>query len=365
MTNDVLVKYADLLVNYCLRLKSGELLYIHSTFLAEPLIREVYKIACSRGVKVEINWQFREMNKIFMDYSSENLLTHVSTTEMDLMSTCDAYLVIRAPYNLMEDAEIPQDKRKIRSEALNQLNEIYFKRISDGSMKRCLCQYPTSAAAQMAGMSLEDYEKFVYRSCFLYDDNPAGKWIEISQFQQRIVDYLSKIDLMTFENENMKINFSVKNRTWINSDGKNNMPSGEVFTSPIEHSVNGIGYFDYPSIMWGREVAGIRLVVKDGKIIEWDAKIGKDILDKVFDIKGSRYFGEVAIATNYAIQRPTKNILFDEKIGGTVHMAVGQSYLQAGGKNKSAVHWDLIANMKKGKIYADNQLIFENGNFTI
>ena len=358
-------KYADLLVHYCLRLQKGELLYIQSTFLAEPLIREIYKIASHMGVRVEFNLQFREMNKIFIDYADENLLNTVSSRELELISTCDAYLVIRAPYNLMEDAEIDDDKRKKRAKALSPINEIYFSRISDGSMKRCLCQYPTIASAQMAGMSLEDYENFIFQSCFLHTEIPADEWKKIGQQQQNIVDYLNKCDNIRYSNEKMDISFSVKNRIWINSDGKNNMPSGEIFTSPIENSVNGEAFFDYPSIIWGHEVSGIWLKVKDGEIIDWNAEIGKQTLDKVFEIEGSRYFGEVAIATNYAIQRPTKNILFDEKIGGTIHMAVGQSYLQAGGLNKSSIHWDLIANMKNGRIEADDQLIYKNGEFLI
>lgn len=144
------------------------------------------------------------------------------------------------------------------------------------------------------------------------------------------------------------------------------MPSGEVFTGPIENSVNGVVHFNYPSIYMSKEVQDITLWVEYGEVVQWDARIGKDVLDKVFDVEGARFFGEVAIGTNYNIQRPTKNILFDEKIGGTIHMAVGQSYLFTGGKNESTVHWDMITDMKDGgKIYADDELIYENGEFII
>jgi len=144
----------------------------------------------------------------------------------------------------------------------------------------------------------------------------------------------------------------------------NNMPSGEVFSAPVEDSVNGEFTFDYPAIYMGKEAHMVTLKVKDGKVVEWHAETGQDLLDEVFSIPGANYFGEVAIGTNYGIQQSTKNILFDEKIGGSIHMAVGQSYGQCGGKNQSAVHWDMIADMKDGgQIFADGELIYENGEF--
>jgi aminopeptidase len=166
--------------------------------------------------------------------------------------------------------------------------------------------------------------------------------------------------------EGVDIKFSTKGRKWINSDGQTNMPSGEVYTSPVEDSVNGTIHFTFPVIYSGHEIEGITLWVKDGQVEKWEAKRGKQMLDNVFQLPGARYFGEAAIGTNYNIDRFTKNILFDEKIGGTVHMAIGQSYLQTGGKNQSPIHWDLIANMKNGgQIYADGEKIYENGLFLI
>jgi len=213
---------------------------------------------------------------------------------------------------------------------------------------------------------MEDYEHFVYQACNLYENDPKAAWVKVRKSQQTIVDYLNKRDMIHFKGNGTDIQFSVKGRTWINSDGKTNMPSGEVFTGPIEDSVNGVVHFAYPSIYMGHEVEGITLWVKDGKVEKWEAKKGKKLLDKVFEIKGSRYFGEVAIGTNYNIKRSTKNILFDEKIGGTIHMAVGQSYIQSGGKNESSIHWDMIADMKDGgTIHADNEKIYENGRFLI
>ncbi len=215
-------------------------------------------------------------------------------------------------------------------------------------------------------MSLDEYTEFVKNACFLNTEDPATSWINIGSYQQKIVDHLNQVKQMSYVHPKFKIEFNVNGRTWINSDGKSNMPSGEVFTSPIEDSVEGEIYFDMPSFQLGRDVSGITLQVKSGEIISYHAEVGNEVLDEVFAIPGARRFGEVAIGTNMNIQRATKNILFDEKIGGTVHMAIGQSYLQCGGKNESAIHWDLITNMRNGgEIYADGKCIYKNGNFLI
>ena len=215
-------------------------------------------------------------------------------------------------------------------------------------------------------MSLEEYQNFVYGSCKLFDPDPATSWWGVRQSQQQVVDYLNQHDNVRYVGEGIDINFSAKGRTWINSDGQTNMPSGEVYTSPVENSVNGVIYFSYPAIYMGHEVEGVTLWVKDGWVEKWEARRGQDFLDRIFQMEGARRFGEAAIGTNYNIDRFTKNILFDEKIGGTVHMAIGQSYLQAGGKNKSSVHWDMIAEMRNGgEIFVDGEKIYKNGQFLL
>jgi len=230
---------------------------------------------------------------------------------------------------------------------------------------RSLCQYPTNASAQEAGMSLEEYQNFVFTACHLYSEDPAAEWRKIRAEQQRYVDFLNQAKKITYKGPQTDITFSVAGRTWINSDGRVNMPSGEVFSGPIEDSVNGTVHFDYPSIYLGREVSGVTFEVVNGEIKEWSAERGQEVLEEVMAVEGARYFGEVAIGTNYNVQQATKNILFDEKIGGTIHMAVGQSYIQTGGKNKSVIHWDLISDMTEGEIWADGERIYEKGKFLI
>lgn len=358
-------KYAHLLLHYCLSLKEGERILVSTSFLAEPLAKELYREACRIGAQMEFSFSFEEMGTVFMQHAKDSLLDKVSPFYALAIENFDAYLVVRAPYNTREEMAYDADKQKRKMAAGASLNKIYFDRTASGSLKRCLCQFPTQGAANDAGMSLDAYTDFIACACKLNEEDPIAAWQKLGADQQHIVDYLNGCHQMVYINEKTNISFSVKDRIWINSDGKANMPSGEVYTGAIEDSINGHIYFDVPSIYQGQEVEGIYLEVVAGYITHWRAEKGQAVLDKIMEIDGSRRFGEVAIGTNYSIKQPTKNILFDEKIGGTIHMAVGQSYKQTGGKNESTVHWDMIASMGQGRILADGKCIYENGFFTI
>lgn len=361
---DILNKYAELLVDYCLEIREKDKLYIKSTTLAEPLIREVYREALIRGAVVDVEMDFREQNRIFNLHAMGDQLEHVSPMYKKAMGQYDAFLNIRAPFNLREKHQANKAQIEIRQIALKPISDEYFRRIGNGTLKRTLCQFPTQAAAQEANMSLEEYESFVYGACYLFDKDPKSRWLQVREQQQRIVDILNNAEIVQYKGPNIDVTFSTKNRKWINSDGRNNMPSGEVYTSPVEDSVNGQVLFTLPLLYKGELIENIRLEIKDGYIYNYKADIGQHLLDDIFEIPGARYFGEVAIGTNYNIQSFTKNILFDEKIGGTIHMAIGQSYLQAGGKNNSAIHLDLITDMTTDAfIKADNTTIYQNGRF--
>lgn len=361
---NILNKYAQLLVHYCVDIKAGDRLYVSSTTLAEPLIREIYRVALEAGAHVEVDLSFREKGRIFLTEANEEQLAYLPTLHKKAMEEFEAYIYIRAPFNLKEDQNVDGDKARFRSEAMKPISKSYFERTATRALKRNLCQYPTQASAQEAGMSLEEYQNFVFGACKLFEDDPTAAWLNVRADQQKIVDVLNASEQIHYKGNGVDIQFSCKERTWINSDGQTNMPSGEVYTSPVESSVNGTIHFSLPSIYRGNEVEEVTLWVKDGYVEKWEAKRGKDFLDQIFQIPGARRFGEAAIGTNYNIDRMTKNILFDEKMGGTVHMALGQSYLQAGGKNQSSIHWDMITDMTDGgEIFADGEKIYENGNF--
>jgi aminopeptidase len=359
-------RYARLLSRYCLDLQPGERIYIRSTTLAEPLVREVYREALRAGAHPEVQLDFDSQGKILLEEGKDEQLQFAPTLYSRAMSEFEAFLFIMAPSNLRGESEVKADRRKIRQEAMHPYRKRYFERTGKGEMKRSLCLYPTPALAQEAAMSLEDYRQFVYRACRLDQEDPGEAWLNVRAEQQKYVDYLNRSRHIQFKGPGIDISFSCEGRTWINSDGRTNMPSGEVFTSPIEDSVQGVVHFSYPAIYMGREVEGVTLWVEQGKIQKWEAKHGQDFLDEIFKIPGTRRFGEAAVGTNYQIDRFSKNILFDEKIGGTIHMAIGQSYPQTGGKNESSVHWDMIADMRDGgEIYADSDRIYTGGKFML
>ena len=368
MSNPILEKYAKLLVNYCLAVKKNDKVHIASSYLAERLLLEVVKEVYLAGGIPVLSVEIKGVSELLLQHGEEHQLTWVNPMKKYMIENFDCYLNILAPFKKGDDAKEAADvsKFKLLQQANQEINKIYFERTGNGSMRRCLCQYPTQAGADDARMTMEEYEHFVYQSCNLFEENAVDKWLEVRKTQQVYVDYLNKADKVQYLGNNIDISFSVKGRTWINSDGRANMPSGEVYTSPVEDSVNGVVHFSYPCLYNGHEVEDVTLWVKDGLIEKWQAKRGQDFLDKIFDLHGTRRFGEAAIGTNYGINRMTKNILFDEKIGGTIHMAIGQSYIQTGGKNQSSVHWDMITDMTKGgEIYADGELIYKNGFFVI
>ncbi len=357
-------RYAELLVHYCLGLTAGDRLLVSTSTLAEPLLREVYRVALRAGAHVEVDMAWEGRQVTFLDEANDAQLAHIGTRQREAFEEYEAYLVIRAPFNLRELQDAPKEKQARRAEATRALKATYFRRTGTRELRRTLCQYPTHASAQNAGMSLEAYRAFVFEACKLNAPDPRAAWLEVRAHQQAIVDKLNSATHVRYVNAGTDLSFSTAGRTWINSDGQTNMPSGEVYTSPVEDSVEGYVRFDFPAIRNGNEVNDVTLTVSGGEISAWNAERGQAYLDHIFGLPGTRRFGEAAIGTNYSIRRFTKNMLFDEKIGGTVHLAIGQSYPQAGGKNVSSVHWDMISNMREGgQIYADGELIYADGEF--
>ena len=360
-----LSKYADLLTSYCIAIQKGDKVLIRSTTAAEPLVQALYQVLIQKGAYVETSLKIEDQDHIFYKEASSDQLDHVSEFYSGAIDTFDVVYNILAPHNLKSTYTVDSASKMQHQKAMASVKKKFMERSAKGELKWCLCVYPTSCESQAANMSKTEFADFVYRSCFLFDENPSASWQAYSDAQQHIVDYLNKRETIRYSAGKTDITFSTKGRIWINSDGRRNMPSGEVFTSPVEESVNGTVYFSCPTVYEGKDVQGITLTVENGIIQTWSAEIGQDVLDRVFAIEGARMFGEVAIGTNYAISHITKNILFDEKIGGTIHMAVGASYPETGGKNTSAVHWDMITDMSSGTIYADDVAIYKNGQFTI
>ena len=358
-------KYAELLVRYCLAAKAGDKVYVRSSYLAEPLLSEIYRELTIAGARYESKIAIRDEERIFADHASDALINDISPIERAVYESYDCILTVRAPFNCKSMQSVSPDMKKKLGQARGELHDIFSARSASGSLRWTLCEFPTDAAAQECGMSLSEYESFVYGACHLFDDEPVASWLAVRESQQRAVARLDRASRIRFHNRDTDISFSVQGRRWINSDGRRNMPSGEVFTAPVEDSVNGHIRFSYPGIYMGEEIEDIRLDVKDGLVVKWEASRGQEFLDRIMTIDGARRFGEAAVGTNSGITHFTKNMLFDEKMGGTVHMALGSTYAETGGTNQSPIHWDLLADMHEGEIFADGELIYRGGRFVL
>ncbi len=278
----------------------------------------------------------------------------------------DVQIYVWCELNPKRLTNINPSKITVHQTSKKEYYEIFRKRYAEGKLKWVGLPYPVNAEAQEATMSLAEWEDFVYSSCLVDNENPIAEWKKIHKQQEKICNFLNQVDEIHIIGEDTDLTFGIKGRTWENCDGKINMPDGEVFTTPLENSANGTIRFTFPGIYSGREIEDITLAFKDGKVVKASATKGNDLLQKTLKIEGADRIGEAAIGTNYDITKFTKNILFDEKMGGTIHIALGDSYPETGGQNKSPIHWDILKDMKKdGEIYADGKLFYKDGKFLI
>jgi aminopeptidase len=363
--NDIIKKYAKLLVDYSLGVKPGNKLLIHSSYLAEELLKEVYACALKAGAYPEFKVSLNGTEKIFYDNASDSQLEYISPLSRYVYENYDTLLNIIAPFNLKELQNTPAEKKQKCIAARAELNNIFMKRSAENKLRWTLCVFPTNDQAQECGMSQSEYADFVYNCCFLYEDNPIECWKKLEKDQQKIVDLLNSKSQIHFKSSNVDVQFRTDGRKWINSSGHHNMPSGEVFTGPLEDSVNGTVRFSYPGIFMEQEIEDITLEIRNGEVVKALAAKGQELLNKILEIPGAKRFGEAAIGNNERVNKFTKNMLFDEKMGGTIHMALGAAYPETGAKNESAIHWDLLADMNDGQIFADGEIVYENGRFTI
>jgi aminopeptidase len=360
-------KMADLLVNYSVSVKPGDTVAIQGDTLAEPLLKAVYTKVLQAGGHPFLVTSPNGIDEIFYQYASKEQLAHVAPPAKLIIDTYHVRISIGADDNTKSLTNVDPVKIVARQRALTEINKIFLQRAAKGELRWTGTLYPTSAYAQDAEMSLAEYEDFVYAACLGDLNDPIGYWKRFSTRQQKVVDWLKGKKNIHVTAPETDLTFSVADRTFINCDGHENVPDGEVFTGPVEDSMNGHVCFSYPAIENGHEVAGVRLWFKDGKVIKASAEKNEEFLIKTLDTdEGARRIGEFAFGTNLGITQFTRQILFDEKIGGSFHMALGASYPETGGKNVSAIHWDMICDMRKGgEVMVDGQLFYKNGKFVI
>ena len=360
-----LEKLARLLVNYSTEIKKGDFVYIRADEVSTPWAKAVAREAVKAGGHVEVVLTSDEISEVILKESTEEQLKEGNLINETLLAKADVWLTAWGSRNVKYASNIDPEKIKHNSIGAKEWRKLYSDRMGDGSLRWCGTQFPAFGDAQEAGMSLEEYEDFVYGAGLLDMEDPASEWERISKEQDRWIAYLNTKKTIRIVSGETDVTASVDGRKWINCDGKVNFPDGEIFTSPVEDSVEGNVYFEFPLIYAGKEIQGIRLKIEKGRIVEASAEKGEELLSTILDTdEGARTFGELAIGTNYGIKNITKNILFDEKIGGTFHMAIGDAFPEAGGKNKSVIHWDMIGELRvEGKIYADGELFHERGQF--
>lgn len=365
MTDLRVKKLAQVMTHYSLALKPGQKVFLQTSPAAHEFNLAFYEEALKAGAHVTfaIDGAFYPgAQEIFLKHASKEQMEFVSPTRKLMIETYDARMVVEAEKNTRELAGIDPERISQLRKANAPLFQKMLKRIESKQLRWCLTVYPTEAMAQEANMSLSDYGEFVYEAGMLNAKDPVALWRAEAQKQQKIVEWLAGKKRVVLKGDNIDLTFSIAGRKFIPCAGRENFPDGEVFTSPEEKSAHGWVRFKYPAIFDGQEVEDIELWFENGKVVKETAGKNRELLTALLNSdKGARYLGEWGIGTNYNIKQFTKNMLFDEKLGGTIHLALGLGFGEAGGKNRSGLHWDMLCDMAKSEIVVDEKLFYKNG----
>jgi aminopeptidase len=366
MTDPRVAKLADLLVNYSLELAPGQLVRIDGATVATPLVTEIYRAALRAGGNPRTRVEVEGLDVIAVTESSEEQLTFISEIERFEVENVDAVVTIWADRNTRSLSQADPQRVSRRIGSRRTLTNRFWERIDAGHAAWVGTRFPTDAHAQDAEMSLADYEDFVYSACHVQgDEDPVAHWRSVSVELNTRARELETFRELRIVGPDTDLRVGVEGRSWLAADGRLNMPDGEIFTSPIETETDGEIRFSFPAIFHGRGVEDVRLRFEGGRVVHSEARTGADYLQSLLDMdEGARILGEVAFGLNYEIDRFTRDILFDEKIGGTMHLALGSSFKKLGGRNESGLHWDMICDLRTdGEVYADGELVWKAGRF--
>jgi aminopeptidase len=376
MRDPRLDKLADVLVHYSAGVKKGHLVRLTGDPIALPLLEAIYEACIKAGAHVQFNCSPDSFSEIFYEHATPAQLKYVNPIAKYTINKIDVSIGLWAETNTKAMSNVDPKKQAIASSARKPIFKVFMKRAAEGDLKWCGSLYPTQASAQDAEMSLREYEDFVFKAGLLHKRDPVAEWKKIAKQQQRVVDYLTGKKVIRFTAANgTDLTVNVEGMTWINCCGHENFPDGEVFTGPNlnakDGGVNGIVRYHFPAVHHGREVHDIKLTFEKGRVVNAKASKNEAFLKQMLKLdKGASALGEIAIGTNYAIQQYTKNTLFDEKIGGTFHAAVGAGYPESGNHNESGLHWDMVCDLRPrkgqpgGTIEVDGQVISKDGKFT-
>jgi aminopeptidase len=365
MIDQRLSRLAEVIVDYSVEVKPGDKVFINSQPVASPLVQELYRLILQRGGFPLPIVSLPGLEPLLLRHGSDEQLQFVSPFIKHAMENFDVRIHIQSESNTRELTEADPARQALRKRAAAPILKTFMDRSASGALRWNVCMYPTDAYAQDADMSTAEFEDFVFEACLVNDPDPIARWREVRAKQQSLVDWLTGKREVHILGPDTDLRVGVGGRTWVNCFGDANMPDGEVFTGPGETEVNGHVRFSFPVIQEGHEMHDVRLWFEDGVVTRWSAAKGEEFLAATLTRDpGARRLGEFAFGTNYGIQRFTRNMLFDEKIGGTIHMALGAGYPETGSVNESSIHWDMLCDLRRGgEVWVDGELFARDGKY--
>jgi aminopeptidase len=369
--NEYYVKLAKVAINYSVKVKPGDQVVIRAYTTSEELIKAIYVEAVKAGGHPRVLASIPGMRELFYKYANDDQLKFVDPVLKTTYENVNCYIFIKDDYNPYKYQNVPPEKLQmmLKTPEFQELMKIRKEREESGDFRWVILPNPScEALIQEAKMDSQSYFDFVSSALYLNTDDPTAAWQQMHDKQEEVIKILNECKEIHVVGQDTDIKMSLEGRKWINSDGTHNLPGGEVFTSPVEESVNGRIRFTYPGIFMGKEIEDIYLEVKDGVVVKATANKGEDLLQEILKIDGANMFGEFAIGTNKGISTFTKNMLFDEKMGHCIHMALGRGFAEGNAKNLTcAMHWDILKDMSSAdsKVFADGKLIYEAGEWKI
>lgn len=371
MTDPRVDRLAEILVRYSTRVKSGELVGIRGYPFSQealPLMEAVFREILRAGGHPYPYFEARYtegLDRILYTESSDEQLQYLEPWAEQMIRSLDCDIVIMAATNTRALSAVDSSRIALHSRVRAELFNLYLKRAAEGALRWVITLMPTSAYAQDAEMSQSEFTDFLFASTYADQHDPIAVWQQISKNQAELVKKLSGKDKITVQSPHVDLSFSIRGRTFVNCDGDRNMPDGEIFTCPVEDTINGWMHSSFPAIYRGVDVGQVRLRFREGRVVEAESEKNQSHLIEILDTdEGARRIGEFGIGANEQINVFTKNMLFDEKIGGTIHLALGTSFPETGGLNQSGIHWDLLCDMREGGvIIADGERVYEAGRF--
>ncbi|CAN5685102.1 aminopeptidase [soil metagenome] len=360
-------KVADILVDYSLPVKRDDLVSIRGPYVAEPLILALYQRCLERGAQPVVRASIPQASAYLYRFAEEHQLEFVWETDRWMTENLNASFSILADTNTRQLSRIDPTRQQIATRARKPLLDRFFERSAAGELGWNLTMFPTEALAMEAEMSLDEYEELYYGACLVDAEDPVAEWKKVAARHERLISWIQGRNEVHLEGEGTDLILEVGGRTFLPADGKENFPDGEIFTGPIEDKTRGHVTFSYPAIYGGHSVEGIELTFEAGRVVEASATKNEEYLIKSLDTDpGARVLGELGIGTNYGIEAFTGELLLDEKMGGTVHLAIGASYPESGGVNQSAVHWDMVCDLRRGgRVTVDGDALMEDGKLLV